>query len=331
MKFDHNTFRQHIFSMPANEMATAALQLFHYQAIENTIYRQFLELLKIHPFSIQDISQIPFLPIELYKNHRITTGVFAPQTVFSSSGTTGTNTSYHYVADLSLYEQSFITCFERFYGSISDYVILALLPAYLEREGSSLTYMAERLIQTSLHIESGFYLYNYKDLANILQQTTRRGQKTLLLGVTFALLDFAEHFPMSLPHTIVMETGGMKGRRPEMLRVEVHDLLCRAFEIPQIHSEYGMTELLSQAYSGGAGYFVCPPWMGIQIRDVNDALTLLPVGRAGAVNVIDLANVHSCAFIATSDLGRCLPNGTFEILGRMDASDRRGCNLLVAE
>lgn len=332
MNFNINVFRQHIFTLSDPEFEAFALQLFQYQAAENYIYKQFLSLLNIDPYAIKNLAEIPFLPIEFYKNHRITTGNFSPQAVFSSSGTSGNNTSYHYVANLALYEQCFKQCFELFYGPITDYVILALLPAYLERQGSSLIYMVERLVAWSGRPESGFYLYNHHDLAQTLQKMAQSGQKTLLLGVTFALLDFAEHFQMPLPDNIIlMETGGMKGRREELLRIEVHEKLGHAFSLKNIHSEYGMTELLSQAYSQGNGIFACPPWMRILVRDPNDAQQHLPEGRAGVVNVIDLANIYSCAFIATSDIGRCLPKGEFEILGRIDASDLRGCNLLVAD
>lgn len=322
-------------SFGAAQFEVLALDLFRYQAAHNEVYRQYISLLGVDPSAVCTLIDIPFLPVELFKQWRIVTGTLPIEYVFTSSGTTGSITSSHYVADLSLYRQSYTRCFELFYGSVARYAVLALLPAYLERSGSSLVYMAQDIITQSQHPESGFYRYDHARLAGMLQALSAKKQATLLLGVTFGLLDFAESYPQPLPHTIIMETGGMKGRRREMVRPEVHDILQKAFGASAIHSEYGMTELLSQAYSEGNGLFRCPPWMRILLRDPYvPTHTLLPptieqVSIAGAINVIDLANIHSCAFIATADLARQYADGCFEVLGRMDNSDIRGCNLLV--
>lgn len=251
------------------------------------------------------------------------------QIIFTSSGTTGAKTSQHVVTDISLYEKSFLKAFEHFYGPVSHYCILALLPAYLEREGSSLVYMVDSLITKSRHSNSGFYLNNLDDLKKQLMLLQKKGQKTLLIGVSFALLDLAETMRFPLKNTIVMETGGMKGRRREMIRSELHQILKNAFGVEQIHSEYGMTELLSQGYSKGHGIFNCPPWMKVLIRDTEDPLSIQKSGKNGGINIIDLANLNSCPFIATQDLGKVHPNGSFEVLGRFDHSDIRGCNLMV--
>lgn len=322
--------RQHIFEIQhAEHFKEQALAVFRLQANANPVYRAFIEHLGINPTAVNELQQIPFLPVEFFKNHRVQTATDAVQEIFTSSGTTGQITSSHYVADVNLYIQSFSQSFNLFYGPIEDYVVLALLPAYLERPGSSLVYMAKELIAQSKQSESGFYLYNHQELYQTLQQLEAAGRKVLLLGVTFALLDFAEAFSLSLKHTIVMETGGMKGRRKEMLREEIHGILQQAFDVSAIHSEYGMTELLSQAYSKGNGLFATPSWMKILIRDVNDPMQLQAQGISGGINIIDLANIDSCAFIATKDIGKIHPNGQFEVLGRFDYSDIRGCNLMV--
>lgn len=237
--------------------------------------------------------------------------------------------SKHFVTDLSIYEESYLKAFEQFYGNIEDYTVLALLPSYLERDGSSLIYMVNDLIEKSKKEKSGFYLHNLDELAKNLLELDSKGEKVLLIGVSFALLDLLEKFQFKLKNTVIMETGGMKGRRKELIREELHTILCEGFGVSEIHSEYGMTELLSQAYSKGNGIFNCPPWMKILIRDTEDALSLLPKGKSGGINVIDLANVNSCSFIATQDLGKIHPNNTFEIIGRFDDSDVRGCNLMV--
>lgn len=305
------------------------LEIFRFQALHNSVYGNFIRALGIDPETIRQIEMIPFLPVELFKSHKIISGDFVPQTVFSSSGTTGQEQSKHFVKDLSIYESSFRKGFQYFYGDVSDYVVLALLPSYLEREGSSLIFMVDDLIKASRQPESGYYLYNHDDLYKRLTSLQSSGRKVILIGVTYALLDFTERYQMQFPELIVMETGGMKGKRKEMIRAELHTILCDGFGVRRIHSEYGMTELLSQAYSTGEGIFSCPPWMQVLIRDVNDPLTIIEHERLGGVNVIDLANIHSCSFIATQDLGKRKSDGSFEISGRFDNSDIRGCNLLV--
>ena len=279
---------------------------------------------------ISTVAEIPFLPISFFKTHEILSDGNTPQQIFSSSGTTGMVQSRHFVTDLNVYEQSFNKAFELFYGSIKDKCFLALLPSYLERDGSSLIYMVDALIQQSEHPNSGYFLHNHTDLYNVLKQQQQAGRKTILIGVTYALLDFLEQFTINYPELIVMETGGMKGKRKEMVREELHAILTTGFGVKSIHSEYGMTELLSQAYSFGEGIFNCPPWMRIVLRDTNDPLSLLNNNQTGGINVIDLANFNSCAFIATQDLGRTFSDGSFEVLGRFDNADIRGCNLLVS-
>lgn len=307
-----------------------ALDLFHLHATHNSVYRGFLEALGRPASAVRQIEDIPFLPIGLFRNHRVLLDGLAPALSFTSSGTTGAVTSTHEVPWPALYERSFLTSFSAAYGPPDRWRILALLPAYLERSGSSLVYMAEKLIAASGDPLSGTYLYQYDKLAQVLQQSEAEQKPTLLLGVTFALLDLAERFPMPLLHTVIMETGGMKGRRPEIVREELHAALHRAFGVPAVHSEYGMTELLSQAWSQGDGLFRCPPWMRVLARDVNDPFTRPPAGRTGGIDVIDLCNIASCPFISTQDLGRVHSDGSFEVLGRFDHSDVRGCNLLVA-
>ncbi len=322
---------QQIFSIAdKQQFEQAALQVFGYQAAANPVYAQFINGLGITAAEVRHIGQIPFMPVEFFKSHAIITDHQTPTVTFTSSGTTGIVTSRHPVADVSWYENSFRKAFELFYGPVTGYCVLALLPSYLEREGSSLIYMAADLIQQSGHADSGFYLYNHEDLYQQLLKQQQAGQPTLLIGVTFALLDFTEQYQLQFPELVVMETGGMKGRRHEMIREELHTLLNAGFGTRAIHSEYGMTELLSQAYSKGEGIFNCPPWMKIITRDTNDPLQLLGTQATGGVNIIDLANINSCSFIATQDLGRVYADGSFEILGRFDNADIRGCNLLVA-
>lgn len=305
------------------------LKMFHHQAENNTIYKNFLHLLGIDITSINSVMDIPFLPIEFFKSHEILSSNDPIQQTFLSSGTTGVTQSKHLVTDLSIYEESFTRGFEQFYGSIEGFSILALLPGYLERDGSSLIYMADKMIQKSKSKHSGFYLNNLNELAEKLEKLDSEGEKILLIGVSYALLDLIALKKFKLKNTIVMETGGMKGRRKEMVRQELHQLLSDGFGLAQIHSEYGMTELLSQAYSKGKGIFETPPWMKIYTRDPEDAFNLLPMGKTGGINVIDLANANSCSFIATQDLGRNINERQFEILGRFDHSDIRGCNLMV--
>lgn len=308
-----------------------ALNLFAFQAEHNPVYKKFLKYLNCDINSVKRLNQIPFLPIQFFKSHKILSSKRQIEKVFLSSGTTGSIQSKHYVINLKIYEESFRKGFEYFYGNLKEYTILALLPSYLEREGSSLIYMVNDLIEQSKKPKSGFYLYNLEELANTLKELDQKNEKVLLIGVSFALLELAENYSFQLKNTIVMETGGMKGRRKELVREELHQILCKGFGVNKIHSEYGMTELLSQAYSKGYGVFECPPWMKILIRDTEDALTILPKGKSGGINIIDLANVNSCAFIATQDLGKSHINETFEIIGRFDNSDIRGCNLLVLQ
>ncbi len=318
-----------IFSL-ADEQAfqNLALRMFDMQIKQNQVYRDFVKNAFPTNFQPEVLSQIPFLPISFFKQHRIACWPKKKEEIcFLSSGTGGMSQSRHYVSDLSVYDESFLRAFELFYGPAKKIRILALLPAYLERKGSSLIYMVEKLIKISDHEQSGFYLNNLEELSRHLAEPTE--SKTLLIGVSFALLDLAEQFPQKLGNTIVMETGGMKGRRKEMIREELHESLCNAFGLNEIHSEYGMTELLSQAYSNGNGRFYCPPWMKVLIRDTNDPFTIFSRGKSGGINVIDLANINSCPFIATQDLGKRDPDGSFEVLGRFDESDVRGCNLMV--
>jgi hypothetical protein len=281
------------------------------------------------PERVNTVADIPFLPIQFFKTKRIYFGRQLPEAIFTSSGTSGMSTSHHYVRDLSIYKNSFRMGIHEFYGDIREYCILALLPSYLEREGSSLIYMVQDLISMSQHPDSGFYLHNLDELAEKLQRLDDSGTKIILLGVSFALVDLASQYSLSLKNTVVMETGGMKGKRKEMIRGELHTLLQTGLGVSTIHSEYGMTELLSQAYSTGNGLFKTPPWMRILVRDMEDPFTIQPPEKTGGINVIDLANIYSCSFIATQDLGKMHREGTFEILGRFDHSDIRGCNLMV--
>lgn len=306
-----------------------ALKVFRFQYENNLVYQEFCDLLKTNPQKVKSLHQIPFLPIQFFKSHNVVSNNDLIKATFISSGTTGTITSRHLVTDVSIYEESYRKGFSQFYGNIEDYVVLALLPSYLEREGSSLIYMVEDLIQLTNNSNSGFYLNNHEELIQKLIELDQAGQNVILIGVTYALLDLIEKQNFELQHTIIMETGGMKGKRKEMIREELHEQLCNGFGVSAIHSEYGMTELLSQAYSLGNGIFECPSWMQILIRDTEDALTYVNEGKTGGINVIDLANINSCSFIATQDLGKKYPNTTFEVLGRFDNSDIRGCNLMV--
>lgn len=321
-------FANRIFNITSSsEFNNMAIDIFNYQYQNNTIYQNFCKLLKVTPSEVTQLEKIPFLPIEFFKTQQVICGDNNYEQVFLSSGTTGENQSKHYVKNLKVYEQSFLKGFELFYGNISDYCFLALLPSYMEREGSSLIYMTEYLIKHSNNPLSGFYLNNYNDLIDTLKKLN--AQKTILIGVSFALLDLAEKHQLDLSNIIIMETGGMKGRRKEMTRTELHQIYNDSFNVNQIHSEYGMTELLSQAYSKGNGLFETPPWMKILIRDTNDPFHLLDNNQTGGINVIDLANYNSCSFIATQDLGKTFASNSFEVLGRFDNSDLRGCNLLI--
>jgi phenylacetate-coenzyme A ligase PaaK-like adenylate-forming protein len=311
------------------QFSKMALDVFKFQFENNRVYRSFCDLLYKHPSDVKTIRDIPFLPIQFFKTHQILSSTETIQTVFTSSGTTGNVTSKHAITNLNIYKESFTKGFQQFYGNTEDYVILALLPSYLEREGSSLIYMVNDMIATSNHPESGFYLNNLSELKDTLINLDSKGKKTLLIGVSFALLDLIETYKFNLKNTVIMETGGMKGKRKELIREDLHKILKNGFGTETIHSEYGMTELLSQAYSQGHGTFKCPPWMQILTRDTEDALTIQNEGKAGGINVIDLANINSCSFIATQDLGRIHTDNSFEIIGRFDDSDIRGCNLMV--
>ncbi len=306
-----------------------ALKVFRFQYEKNLVYQEFCNFLKTDVSKVKTLQQIPFLPIQFFKSHEVVSNSNQIQQTFTSSGTTGMATSKHLVTDASLYEDSYRKGFSQFYGNIKDYVVLALLPSYLERKGSSLIYMVEDLINSTKNPESGFYLHNHEELIQKLIHLDNAGQNVILIGVTYALLDLIEHQKFNLKNTIIMETGGMKGKRKEMIREELHLELCAGFGVKVIHSEYGMTELLSQAYSLGNGVFECPSWMQILIRDTEDALTYVTDEKTGGINVIDLANINSCSFIATQDLGKKNPNNSFEVLGRFDNSDIRGCNLMV--
>ncbi len=319
-----------IFSIQTEgDFVQAALQTFGYQYQHNQVYQRFCTLLGRTPDKVRQLTDIPFLPIEFFKSEAVYCGNERPTTVFTSSGTTGSQTSRHYVKDLAIYQQSFRQGFADFYGNIEEYTVLALLPSYLERTGSSLITMVADLIERSGSADSGFYLNEHDLLAEKLTALDRSGRKVLLIGVSFALLDLVEKYRFQLKNTIVMETGGMKGRRKELIREELHAILCEGFGVEHIHSEYGMTELLSQAYSGGSGLYESVRWLKVLIRDTNDALSYQRPLKTGGINLIDLANIHSCSFIATQDLGRLHPDGKFEVLGRFDNADIRGCNLLI--
>jgi len=305
------------------------VSLFRYQYRENEIYKSFVDALGISESQVYHPEQIPFLPVSFFKTHKVISGGYSEELIFESSGTTGMETSKHYVVDASCYQESFTRGLQLAYGDLSQYVIFALLPSYLERKNSSLVYMVEKILLQSNRQMGGFYLNELDELHHQLIEAQRLGLKIMLFGVTFALLDMAEKFPLRIPDAIIIETGGMKGRRNELIRMELHEKLCEGFGVQKIHSEYGMTELLSQAWSEGDGIFRCPPWMKVMIADTNDPLSYLETGRSGGINIIDLANFHSCSFIATQDLGRVFDDGTFEVLGRFDNSDIRGCSLLA--
>ena len=312
-----------------HQFSEVALAVFQHQFKHNKVYRSFCDLLFIHPSDVSKVEEIPFLPIQFFKSRKVLSSIDEIQETFTSSGTTGSSTSKHLVTDINLYKQSYLKGFAHFYGDITEYTVLALLPNYLERKGSSLVFMVADLIERSNSPDSGFYLDNIQELAKKLIELDKNGQKTLLIGVSFALLDLIEMQQFNLKNTIIMETGGMKGRRKELIREELHTILQNGFGVTEIHSEYGMTELLSQGYSRGNGVFETPPWMKILTRDTEDALSINASGKNGGVNVIDLANYNSCSFIATQDLGKVYENETFEVLGRFDNSDIRGCNLMV--
>jgi phenylacetate-coenzyme A ligase PaaK-like adenylate-forming protein len=327
---DFTAFKHSIFNLQTpSEFNETAVSLFRYQYKNNLIYKRFVDALGVSESQIFHPEQIPFLPVSFFKTQKILSGDFAEELVFESSGTTGMETSKHYVVDAGLYQQSFTKGLNLFYGDLSQYAVFALLPSYLERGNSSLVYMVEKIMLLANRQMGGFFLNDLEALQQQLMEAQRLGLKIMLFGVTFALLDMAENFPVDIPDAIIFETGGMKGRRKEITRMELHEKLYKAFGVSKIHSEYGMTELLSQAWSKGDGIFKCPPWMKIMIADTNDPLSYLETGRTGGINIIDLANFHSCSFISTQDLGRVFEDGTFEVLGRFDNSDIRGCSLLA--
>jgi len=323
----NHDLEKRIFSIQSEaDFNTVALDVFNFQYMNCEMYSKFIDALKIDIHSVTDYSRIPFLPISFFKTHKIVTDTVINSVVFESSKTTGQVSSKHYVNNIDLYEKSFYKGFVKQFGNPEDYIILALLPSYLERDNSSLVYMATDLIRFSARKESGFFLHDFEKLHQTIQNNLDK--KILLLGVSFALLDFAEKYTVTHPNIIVMETGGMKGKRKEMTRIEIHEILQKSFNIPTIFSEYGMTELLCQACSKGKGLFETPSWMKVRIRDMYDPFTYLENGKIGGVNVIDLANIYSCSFIETQDIGKLYEHGFFTIEGRFDSSDVRGCNLM---
>lgn len=326
-----NGLKRRVKDVDEGSFASLALDVFRFQSRNNLLYKQFLHLIGLSPQDVRQVSDIPFLPIQFFKTHDIRTGSWEPLLVFTSSGTTAATTSRHLVRDEEFYRKNARRGFAHFYGAVENYCVLALLPSYLERNGSSLVFMADDFIRQSRHPQSGFFLYNTKELAGILGECKKNAVPTLLLGVSFALWDLAEQYPMNLSGITIMETGGMKGRRREATREELHGILKEAFQVDAIHSEYGMTELLSQAYSSGEGLFRPSPTMRVLSREITDPFSLQGHGKTGVLNIIDLANLDTISFIATEDLGRVYEDGSFEVLGRLDASDTRGCNLLVAD
>ena len=311
------------------EFNTFALEVFRNQYNQNEVYHDFVDARRINVKQVGSIREIPFLPIEFFKTRDVVCGNVPPQAIFRSSGTTGMVRSRHLVTDLALYRHSCVKGFKRFYGDPADVQFLALTPTPEQAPDSSLVYMIQQLMDLSSSPENGFFLANHSGLHARLRQRRARGKKTVLIGLTYALLDFAANYPGDYVPVVVIETGGMKGKRHEIMREELHSILCPAFGVDQIHSEYGMTELLSQAWSQGDGRFSTPPWMKILIRDTRDPLAYVGPGLTGAINIIDLANQDSCSFIATEDLGKLHPDGQFEVLGRFDAAESRGCNLLI--
>lgn len=323
---DISEIRKNLWEIRSEEeFCRIALDLFHFQYDHVPVYKEFCDQLgRSNPKTLEEI---PFLPIEFFKTQKILTSGKKEELIFKSSGTTGSIRSHHYVTDLSLYEESFMHCFEQFFGAVKGKVILALLPNYLEQGNSSLVYMVDYLIRASENERSGFFLYNHEELLRVIEQAKKAGEDVILFGVSYALLDLAEK-RINLEGVRIIETGGMKGRRKEMIKEELHRVLCEGLGVETISSEYGMTELLSQAYSFRDGVFSLPPWMKIRIRDTEDPLSWMESGRTGGISVIDLANIYSCSFIHTQDLGKIVEGG-FRIMGRFDNSDIRGCNLLV--
>jgi hypothetical protein len=322
-------YEDKIFRVNAADFESMAMSVFRFQAADNEVYRDYLSALNVDPASVIRLDQVPFLPISFFKTKKVATGQFEPEVVFESSGTTGSVNSKHFVKNTDLYRRSFMEAFRLFYGMPEKWSVIGLLPSYLERSSSSLVMMADELIKSSKHPLSGFYLYEHRQLRDNLQKLQQSRQRTLLIGVSFALLDFGEQFGLPLNNCVIMETGGMKGRRAEITRPELHETLKRYFGLTEIHSEYGMTELLSQAYSLSDGFFSCPPWMRVMVRDDDDPLSVNQTGK-GILNIVDLANLYSCSFIATDDIGVVHPDLRFEVQGRMDNSDVRGCSLMVS-
>ncbi len=324
------SFKERLLSVRSDVFEEFALELFQYQALNNSIFSKYIEKTGVNPKDVDRLNRIPFLPVSFFKQHRVTTGEWKESLIFESSGTTGQNSSYHYIRDEIHYRRVSSRIFNHFFGDPQDYVILGLLPSYLERNNSSLIYMVNHLMQLTRSADSGFYLYEYEKLINKIEMLKRKNERKILIwGVTYALLDLAEKYPVNLEDSIVIETGGMKGRRRELVREEVHSSLKTSLKLRAVHSEYGMTELMSQAYAHQDGRFRSPGWMRIFIREINDPFNLDNSLSQGGINIIDLANIDSCAFIATDDLGKINADGTFEILGRLDNSDARGCNLLL--
>jgi hypothetical protein len=322
-------FEDKVFKVDQEGFQELCLDIFQFQVINNPVYHEFVTALNLNPEKVKRIEDIPFLPIQFFKSHIIKTTEYEPEEWFESSGTTKTINSKHFLKDKNIYRNSYLKGFQKFYGDPADWVIIGLLPSYLERQHSSLVVMVDELIRLSDEKESGFYLYEHQQLAGMLEMLKNSSKKILLIGVSFALLDFAERFPMELKNVVIMETGGMKGRRKELIRAELHDILKQSFKVDEIHSEYGMTELLSQAYSRNNGLFETPPWMKILLREEDDPFRIFDHPGSGLINVIDLANIYSCSFIATDDVGRIHPGNCFEVLGRMDNSEIRGCSQMV--
>jgi hypothetical protein len=331
MKNKYHAIKTKIKEVNKETFEEVALSVFRYQQQNNPLYHEFIKLLGVSPELVTKTEQIPFLPIQFFKSHEIKTGKWKSELVFTSSGTTKKNKSKHHIRSCAWYEECALSAFEEQYHSVEDYVFLALLPSYLEREGSSLVYMVKQFIKKSRHSSSGFYLYNTKELMNMLMKCMKKEQKVILIGVSYAMLDYADEYPMTLNKVILMETGGMKGKRKELLKEQIHYKLKEAFRQDSIHSEYGMTELLSQAYSKGKGIFLPCRKMQVLIRETTDPMHILSDNKTGGINVIDLANIDSCSFIATDDLGRSYQNGTFSLHGRFDSGELRGCNLLLGE
>lgn len=326
---DLNAYRKKIFEIYSKEdFNELVMELFHFQAEHLPIYNKYLQLIEVPYLEIKSPQDIPCLPIEFFKTNEVYLPGPMPQKVFRSSGTTGARRSSHHIRDLSLYKESYSCAFELAYGSARNWTILALLPSYVERDDASLIWMVKGLMEQSGSEFNGFYLNDLKILSEQLKLCREKGLKTLVIGVSFALLDLAEQFPGDYSGITLMETGGMKGRRKELIREELHGILYSAFNVNEIHSEYGMTELLSQAYSKGDGVFYPPPWMRIKLRDLTDPFSAAKEGKSGGIDLIDLANIYSCAFISTQDIGR-YKSGGFEVLGRFDDSDIRGCNLMM--